>query len=333
MSAVSETHRVPEKEGEAGRELAELPKAEWREVELHGHKVGTWIAGSGPVIGLIHGIASTSDTWREVMPRLAENHTVIAPDMIGHGRSAKPKGDYSLGAYASGLRDLMAVLGYEGGTVVGHSLGGGVAMQFAYQFPEYTERLVLISSGGLGREVNPVLRAATLPGSELVIPVLAKGWVSGGIESVTRAIGKLGIKLGHDLAEVAASLDSLADPGAREAFINTARATFGLEGQRISARDRLYLAEQMPTLIVWGSSDRVIPAKHGRAAHEEVRGSVFIEIDGAGHWPMLDEPQLLTEALSEFIESTEPYEFDMDQIRETMRRGASSEPPGYPPGD
>ena len=302
--------------------IAARPRPEFREVELHGHKVGAWVAGSGPVVGLIHGIASTSDSWREVMPRLAERYTVIAPDMLGHGRSAKPRGDYSLGAYASGLRDLIAVLGYERGTVVGHSLGGGVAMQFAYQFPEYTERLVLVSSGGLGREVNPVLRAATLPGSELVIPLLAKGWVSGAIESVSRAAGRLGIQLGHDLAEFAEGIDSLDDPGAREAFIHTARHTFGLSGQRISAMDRLYLAQQMPTLIVWGTRDYVIPVKHGRAAHEQVEGSVYIEMEGAGHWPMLDDPDLFCEALTEFIESTEPYEFDLEQVRETMRRGA-----------
>ncbi len=144
-----------------------------QETTLHGHRVGFRMAGDGPLIVLLHGITSTSDVWLDVMARLAERYTVVAPDLLGHGRSAKPRGDYSLGAYASGARDLLGLLGFERGTVVGHSLGGGIALQFAYQFPEYCERLVLVSSGGLGREVHPMLRAAALPGSELVLPLIA----------------------------------------------------------------------------------------------------------------------------------------------------------------
>ena len=150
-----------------------------QEVTLHGHRVGFRIAGEGPLIVLIHGITSTSDVWLEAMARLAERYTVVAPDLLGHGRSAKPRGDYSLGAYASGARDLLGVLGFERGTVVGHSLGGGIALQFAYQFPEYTERLVLVSSGGLGKEVHPLLRAAALPGAELVLPLIVRDWAIG----------------------------------------------------------------------------------------------------------------------------------------------------------
>src|SRR5918994_5042911 len=152
-----------------------------REIELHGHRVAYRCAGSGPAVVLVHGMTSTSATWERVMPYLATRFTVIAPDLIGHGESAKPRGDYSLGAYASGVRDLMVTLGHESATFVGHSLGGGVAMQLAYQFPERYERLVLVDSGGLGREVSPMLRPATLPGAELVLPVLAdRRLVNGG---------------------------------------------------------------------------------------------------------------------------------------------------------
>jgi pimeloyl-ACP methyl ester carboxylesterase len=151
--------------------------APYDEIELHGHRVGYRSLGDGKeVILLLHGITSTSEAWRQVMPRLAEEYTVIAPDLIGHGRSAKPRGDYSLGAYAAGVRDLLAVLGYERGTVVGHSFGGGIAMQFSYLFPEYVDRMVLVSSGGLGKEVHPLLRAATLPASEWVLPLIAREW-------------------------------------------------------------------------------------------------------------------------------------------------------------
>src|SRR5215218_4481182 len=162
-------------------------------VELHGHPVTYHLMGEGPAVLLVHGITSSSRTWHSVMPALAERHTVIAGDLLGHGRSAKPRGDYSLGAYASGMRDLMGALGYESGTVVGRSLGGGIAMQFAYQFPEYTERMVLVSSGGLGRTVHPLLRAATLPGSELVLPLIAPAFAIRAGEMAGAALGRLGV--------------------------------------------------------------------------------------------------------------------------------------------
>src|SRR5438094_6630437 len=132
------------------------------QVALHGHEVGFLRAGDGPLIVLVHGITSSSEIWLGVIRRLADRYTVVAPDLLGHGRSAKPRGDYSLGAYASGIRDLLEVLGHPRATIVGHSLGGGIAMQFAYQYPERCERLVLVSSGGLVRELHAMLRAAGL---------------------------------------------------------------------------------------------------------------------------------------------------------------------------
>ena len=155
------------------RPVSPIGAAEVRAQTLHGHRVAYRQAGSGPVVVLVHGITSDSSTWRRVMPYLARRFTVIAPDLIGHGESDKPRGDYSLGAHASGLRDLLVSLGHDRATFVGHSLGGGIAMQLSYQFPEMCERLVLVDSGGLGRDVSPLLRAATLPGSELVLPLLA----------------------------------------------------------------------------------------------------------------------------------------------------------------
>jgi len=113
--------------------------------------------GEGPVVLLIHGITGDSRQWNQIIPQLADHYTVLAPDLLGHGQSAKPRGDYSLGAYAVSLRDLLIVLGHRRATVVGHSLGGGIAMQFAYEYPVFCERLVLVDSGGLGREVHPLL--------------------------------------------------------------------------------------------------------------------------------------------------------------------------------
>jgi pimeloyl-ACP methyl ester carboxylesterase len=297
------------------------PLGPYEEVSLHGHKVGFQAAGEGPLLVLLHGITSTSDAWRGVMPTLAENYTVIAPDMIGHGRSAKPRGDYSLGAYAAGVRDLLAVLGFERGTVVGHSLGGAIAMQLAYLFPEYVERLALIASGGLGKEVHPLLRAATLPGSEWVLPLLASEWPVRAGGAVNAVASKLGIDAGPDLAEFARGYASLVHEGARDAFLDTMRSVIGPDGQKVSAMDRLYLADQIPFLLMWGANDPVIPVDHGRRAREVVPHCRYVEIDGSGHWPMLDAPDRIIHELTTFIEETEPFEWSLERVRERLRRG------------
>src|SRR3954471_15264613 len=311
--------------------FAEL--APYDEVELHGHRVGFRRAGSGDqVLLLLHGITSTSEAWRNVLPSLAERYTVIAPDMIGHGRSAKPRGDYSLGAYAAGVRDLLAVLGFERGTVVGHSFGGGIAMQFSYLFPEYVERMALISSGGLGREVHPLLRAATLPGSEWVLPLIAREAPVRAGEAVRSVAAKIGIEAGPDLAEFARGYASLTEEGASDAFIHTMRGVIDHDGQRVSAVDRLYLADQMPTLIVWGGSDPVIPVEHGRNAHRIVEHSRYVELEGSGHWPMLDAPNRVVEELTSFIEENEPFEWSMEKVRDRLRRGPDSTPEAIPAG-
>jgi pimeloyl-ACP methyl ester carboxylesterase len=296
------------------------------ETEIHGQRVGYRMAGEGPLVVLIHGITSRSDVWLEVMEDLSQDHTVVAPDLIGHGRSAKPRGDYSLGAYAAGVRDLLAVLGFERGTVVGHSFGGGIAMQFAYLFPEYTERMALIASGGLGREVHPLLRAATLPGSEWVLPLLAREWSVRAGDAVRSVAAKLGLEAGPDLAEFARGYASLTEEGASEAFIHTMRSVIDHDGQRVSALDRLYLADQLPTLIVWGTDDPVIPVEHGRRAHEIIDHSQYVEIEGSGHWPMLDAPDRLYGELTSFIDGTEPFEWSMEHVRERLRRGPERTP-------
>jgi pimeloyl-ACP methyl ester carboxylesterase len=300
---------------------------EYEEIELHGHRVGFQAAGdSDQLIILLHGITSTAEAWRKVMPRLAERYTVIAPDLIGHGRSAKPRGDYSLGAYAAGVRDLLALLGFDRGTVVGHSFGGGIAMQFSYLFPEYVERMALISSGGLGREVHPMLRAAVLPGSEWVLPLLAREWSVRAGDAVRSVAAKVGIEAGPDIAEFARGYASLTEEGASEAFIHTMRGVIDPDGQRVSALDRLYLADQMPTMFVWGTDDPIIPVEHGRKAHRIVSHSRYVEIEGSGHWPMLDAPDRIVRELTEFMEETEPFQWSLETVRERLQRGPQPAP-------
>ena len=293
-----------------------------RELVLHGHRITYRMAGEGPVVVLIHGITSASDTWRELLPWLAEDHTVIAPDLLGHGQSAKPRGDYSLGAYASGIRDLLLALGHQRATVVGHSLGGGVAMQFAYQFPERCERLALISSGGLGREVHLLLRAASLPGSEIVLPLIASSAVLSAGEAIGSLLVRLGLRPANDLAEIARGYASLGDARGRRAFLHTLRAVIDPLGQRVSARDRLYLAAEMPSLIVWGGRDPVIPADHGRDAHAAMPGSRLEILAGAGHFPHLDDPRRVAGSLRALIAGSEPAEIREDHLRERLRLGA-----------
>jgi pimeloyl-ACP methyl ester carboxylesterase len=289
------------------------------EIELHGHRVSYRSGGDGPVLLLLHGIANSSATWEGVAPALCEHFTLVAPDMLGHGESATPRGDYSLGAHAAGARDVLTVLGIERATVVGHSLGGGVAMQFAYQFPERTERLVLVSSGGLGREVHLLLRAAALPGADYVLPALT----SAGLMSVGRRAGgllrRLRLAPGGDLEVLAHGFASLDNDGSRKAFLHTVRAVIEPSGQRVSAHDRLDLAALLPSLIVWGEKDSIIPVAHGEAAHEAMPGSRFEVFPGAGHMPHDADPERFASLLIDFCASTKPARLDFDHWATAIR--------------
>jgi pimeloyl-ACP methyl ester carboxylesterase len=293
---------------------------ELQETTIHGHRVAYRRAGSGPLLVLIHGITASSAVWDSVGPRLARDHTVLAPDLLGHGQSAKPRGDYSMGAFASGIRDLVLALELGPVTVVGHSLGGGVAMQFAYQFPERTERLALVASGGLGRRVHGFLRAATLPGAELVLPVLAGRQALAAGRAVGRALGRMRVPLGNDAIEMARGHASLGDPQSRAAFVHTLRASVDVGGQRVEATDRLYLAAELPLLIVWGARDRIIPVEHGRRAHELVPGSRFEVFERAGHFPHLDEPERFIGTLEDWIATTEPRRPDDAHFQAAIHR-------------
>jgi pimeloyl-ACP methyl ester carboxylesterase len=293
-------------------------------IDLHGHAVTYRRVGSGPTLLLIHGITSSSRTWDAVIPTLARHYDVIAPDLLGHGTSAKPRGDYSLGAYASGIRDLLAALDLPSATVVGHSLGGGVAMQFAYQYPERVERLVLVDSGGLGREVNVILRAATLPGAEYVLPLLCAPFIRDAASAVGGLLDRIGFHPSADLKGVSEGFASLGADDARRAFLHTARAVMEPSGQRVDARDRLYLAAEVPSLIVWGEDDAMIPVAHGRAAHALMPNSRLDVFEGAGHFPFNDDPARFARLLHDFIASTEPADLDDDRVRRLLRDRAAA---------
>jgi pimeloyl-ACP methyl ester carboxylesterase len=292
-------------------------------VRIHGHQVGYYEAGSGPALILVHGVASSSRTWRQVMPRLAERFTVVAPDLLGHGASAKLRGDYSLGAHASGIRDLMVALGIDRATLVGHSLGGGVSMQFAYQFPERIERLVLVGSGGLGEEVSLLLRMLTLPGAEYILPLGCRPEFSRAIARGTGWLGRIGVRPSALAEEIWNGYVSLGTKDSRNAFLHTLRSVVDVNGQRVGATDRLYLAQKVPTLIVWGDRDPLIPVAHGRRAHRVIKGSVLKVYRDVGHFPHLDEPERFVDDLVDFIDSTEPAHGSDREWQELIRGSAA----------
>jgi pimeloyl-ACP methyl ester carboxylesterase len=292
---------------------------------IHGYRRAFRIAGSGPALLLIHGIGDNSTAWSTVQSKLAQRFTVIAPDLLGHGQSDKPRADYSVAAYANGMRDLLGVLDIEKVTVVGHSLGGGVAMQFAYQFPQLVDRLILVGAGGVTRDVNIALRMASLPmGGEalallrlpLVLPaVQMAGKVAGGVFGSTA--------LGRELPNVLRILRDLPEPTASSAFTRTLRAVVDWRGQVVTMLDRCYLTESVPVQLIWGDRDVVIPVSHARMAHAAMPGSQLEIFRGSGHFPFHDDPDRFVEVVQRFIDSTEPAEYDQTALRELLRSGIS----------
>ena len=291
-----------------------------RTVTLHGHRMA-WIEagpdrGEDPeVVVLLHGVAGSSSTWEPVVEHLERTggrRLLIAPDLLGHGESAGPSGDFSMGAFANGLRDLLAALGHRRVTVVGHSLGGGVAMQFAYQFPELCSRLVLVSSGGLGRGVSPTLRLASLPGAGVVVPILARTGVLGLGVAALRAAAALPLRPADrvSLREYARHAGSLTERAHADAFVDTIRGVIGPWGQRVTGTDRLYLTEGLPTLVVWGRRDPIIPVGHAYRATALMPGSRLEVFDDSGHFPHCDEPIRFAELLTAFCDATEPADLD-----------------------
>jgi pimeloyl-ACP methyl ester carboxylesterase len=289
-------------------------------LSLHGDDVHYVKAGSGPVLVLIHGILGSRRSWARLVSLLVQDFTVIAPDLLGHGDSAKPRGDYSLGAHAGRLRDLLDALGVERVTLVGHSLGGGVAMQFGWLFPGRCERLVLVSSGGLGRDVSPVLRAPTLPGAEWVLPLISQPWLLRGGELLASRLGRVGLRSGPDLEELWRGYVTLGDAETRRAFLATIRTVVDPGGQTVSALERLPALAHIPTLLVWGARDRLIPVAHGIAAQQAIPGSRLEVFERAGHVPHLSDPQRFVALLREFVIATPLPEMDGVAGRRRRRR-------------
>ncbi len=272
-----------------------------RKTVIHGHELSYVDSGTGPVVLFIHGILGSQRQWSHLVATMDDDHRVLVPDLFGHGESAKPLGDYSLSAHAAAMRDLLDHLGIDRVTLVGHSLGGGIAMQFLYLFPERVDRLVLVASGGLGREVHLILRAATLPGAQQVLSLVASTPVLSRVEALGRGATKVGWRPGADIGAIWRGFSSLSDRESRRAFLATTRAVIDLGGQSISAHDHLDGVLPVPTLIVWGSKDRMIPASHALSVQRSVPEAQVEIFEGAGHFPHLDDPDRFARVLRDFV--------------------------------
>jgi pimeloyl-ACP methyl ester carboxylesterase len=308
----SRPHLRPVREGA-------LPSLQFR--TIHGYRRAFRIAGSGPALLLIHGVGDNSTTWNSVHAKLAQRFTVIAPDLLGHGESDKPRADYSLAAFANGMRDLLAALGIDRVTLVGHSLGGGIAAQFAYQYPHMVERLVLVSSGGVTKDVSIALRMAALPmGSEALAALRLPG-VQPALQLAGRAAQTVfgSTKYGRDLPDGLRLLGRLADPAALSAFSRTLRAVVDGRGQFVTMLDRSHLMPSVPKQIIWGEDDIVIPVSHARIAHAAMPGSRLKIFEGSGHMPFRDHPDQFVEIIEQFIESAPPAEHDHGRLGSLMR--------------
>jgi pimeloyl-ACP methyl ester carboxylesterase len=279
------------------------------------------MAGSGPALLLIHGIGDSSESWEPLMAALARDHTVVAPDLLGHGGSAKPRADYAVAAYANGMRDLLDVLGIERATVVGHSLGGGVAAQLAYQYPERCDRLVLVASGGVGRDVAPVLRLAAAPFAELYLAPARWPVTRPLVGAALSVLSRLGNDFARDREHIGRVLGGLPAGDAQVAFTRTLRSVVDWRGQVVTMLDRCYLSQAVPTLLVWGDRDGVIPVAHAHRAHAAMPGSRLEIVPGAGHFPHRADPERFVSLLAEFVAATEPASYDPERWRALLRRG------------
>ncbi|AEV76756.1 putative hydrolase or acyltransferase of alpha/beta superfamily [Mycolicibacterium rhodesiae NBB3] len=272
-----------------------------RELTLHGNRVSYLDEGAGDVLLLIHGIGGSSDCWRDVVHRLSRRHRVIAVDLLGHGRSDKPRSDYSLGAFAVWLRDFLDALNIHEATVVGHSFGGGVALQFAHQHKEYCRRLVLISSGGLGPDLGRLLRMLSLPGAEIALQLIA----SRPAIQVGKALRRRALSSGQQVTRYSETLKgqaALSNRHSRAAFLKTLRSVVDHRGQAVCALDRL--RADLPTMIIFGDQDRCIPVAHAYSAHEAIPGSELHVIPGVGHQPQVQCPETVARLVGDFIDKS-----------------------------
>lgn len=268
---------------------------------IHGCRRAFRQAGRGPALLLLHGIGDSSASWDPLIPELARTHRVLAPDLLGHGLSDTPRGDYSIPAHANDLRDLLEALHVGRVTVVGHSLGGGLAMQLAYQFPHLVDRLILVAPGGVTRDVHQLLRVMALPGGDELLALTQVPVVRASLRWGGRRLGATLRRTGIDMPDLTGALDALSGPGRRRAFVRTLRSVVDWEGQVMSMLDRNQLPDGLPVLLVWGDRDPIIPVAHAELARQAIAGSRLEIFPGAGHFPFRTDPERFLAVVRDFL--------------------------------
>jgi EmrB/QacA subfamily drug resistance transporter len=278
-----------------------------REFTWGGQRVVFRTAGSGPALLLIHGLLEDSKTWRRIAPALAIGHTVIAPDLLGHGESDAPlRFDYSPGGHCAMLRALLDELGHRRVTIVGHSLGGGIALAFTSLFPERVERLALISPGGLGCDVHPLLRGIALPGVSSILRAVSARPLRAALRGIGALLRHVGARAqARVLREVARMLETLAEAGTRTGFMRSGRAVISWRGVHACALGFIDALERIPLLMMWGTADRAIPIAHGYAALERYPHAELVALEGVGHLPHLTQPAFVAGRIAEFLVATQ----------------------------
>jgi pimeloyl-ACP methyl ester carboxylesterase len=279
-----------------------------RYLDLHGDRIAyrdSGDAGGAETLLLVHGMSGSSATWRHIMPALAEGRRVVAPDLLGHGQSDKPRGDHSLSASAVWLRDFLDALKIARVTVVGHSLGGGIAMQFAHQHRDRCDRVVLIGSAGLGRGPSWMLRALAAPGAEYLLPAVTPRPVLTAGNAVRGWLAGAGVRSQRG-AQLWSAYSKLSDADTRHAVLSTVRSAADVRGQAAaSALDRPQPSSQMPVLLLWGAQDRVVPVADGHAAHRVLPNSRLEVLPAAGHAPHVEVPDEVVDLIEDFLATTE----------------------------
>ena len=290
---------------------------ETREVLVHGHRMRYFIAGSGAPVLLLHGLADSKEAWLRVAPELARRYQVVAPDLLGCGDSDKPDVSYHPVALATYLRHFLDALHIPSAHVVGHSLGGGLALHLYMRYPERVESLALVASGGFGRQLPLSMRLCTLAGSSGIIgallasrhsrhpaarighALLSRLWPA---TSVADLAGRTGADTTRQAqaVEEADILDRLRDRGARSAFLAMLRSVGDIRGQRTSALGALRLV-QVPVLLINGRDDTVIPVAHGVAALRHLTDGRLEVLDNCGHCPHREAPSRVAALLRGFF--------------------------------
>ena len=261
-----------------------------------------WMAGNtGPQVVLIHGVGRFLEEWLPSFDNLAAHNRVYALDLPGHGHTDKPlSASYRLADLARFVNGFMEALDISPAHVVGHSLGGGIALQLTLQFPEAVDRLVLVCSASLGKEVTLVLRITAVP---LLGEILTRPSLNG-----TRRLLKEFVKDPAVLTDefVDHSYRMAALPGAQQAVLKTLRSSGNLFGQHDDTYrpivDNLGSIKK-PILIIWGRQDRVLPVAHGQAAVTKLPNASLKILEECGHLPMLEQTQQFNESILDFLSS------------------------------